>query len=256
MRTRARPSYTSGVSIASRVVPGRASTITRSSPRSALTSEDLPTFGRPRNATRSGSAASASAPGGAPTLGRTATISSRSSPTPRPWVAEAERVELVGLGSLGGGIDLVRHEQHRPAPRAEQPGDLPVLRGEPRARVDHEQHDVGLVDRPLRLPADQAGERLAGARHQPAGVDERELPARPLARRFEPVAGDARGVLDDRGPPRDQAVEERGLADVGPSDDRDDRASPAAHRLTAALRRRLRGGLSSRRAPAGGGGSP
>src|SRR5438874_1456404 len=33
--------------MASLVVPGRGSTITRSSPSSALTREDLPTFGRP-----------------------------------------------------------------------------------------------------------------------------------------------------------------------------------------------------------------
>ena len=40
------------VSIASRVVPARSETITRSSPAKRLTSEDLPTFGRPMTARR------------------------------------------------------------------------------------------------------------------------------------------------------------------------------------------------------------
>ena len=47
------------VSMASRVVPGMAETMLRSSPRSALSSEDLPTFGRPTNAIAGGSSSSA-----------------------------------------------------------------------------------------------------------------------------------------------------------------------------------------------------
>ena len=42
-----RPSTSSGRSIASRVVPATSETITRSEPRKRLTSDDLPTFGRP-----------------------------------------------------------------------------------------------------------------------------------------------------------------------------------------------------------------
>ncbi len=46
------PSTSASVSTGSRVVPARSLTITRSEPSSALSSEDLPTFGRPRIAMR------------------------------------------------------------------------------------------------------------------------------------------------------------------------------------------------------------
>ena len=50
-RTNVVSSRRSTVSMASRVVPGTSDTMTRSRPRSAFSSEDLPTFGRPRIAT-------------------------------------------------------------------------------------------------------------------------------------------------------------------------------------------------------------
>ena len=85
-----RPSTSRSVSIASRVVPASSETITRSRPRNALTSEDLPTFGRPITAsrTRSSSASSTSSSGGSSSTSR----SSRS-PVPSPWAAE------TGIGS-------------------------------------------------------------------------------------------------------------------------------------------------------------
>ena len=55
----------STVSTASRVVPGISLTISRSRPRSALTRLDLPTFGRPRIATRIASSGSEGRPAGA-----------------------------------------------------------------------------------------------------------------------------------------------------------------------------------------------
>ena len=76
-------------------------TITRSEPRKALTSEDLPTLGRPITATRT--ASSSSARGGA--VAERSTIASSRSPVPSPWVAETgERLaepELVELGGRG-----------------------------------------------------------------------------------------------------------------------------------------------------------
>ena len=57
-----RPSTSIGVSIASRVVPATSETITRSRPRKALTSEDLPTFGRPITARRTMSSSASASP--------------------------------------------------------------------------------------------------------------------------------------------------------------------------------------------------
>ena len=85
IRTTRRPSTSSSVSIASRVVPAISETITRSRPRKALTSEDLPTFGRPITASRTGASSSSSAACGS---GSSSTTRSSRSPVPRPWVAE------------------------------------------------------------------------------------------------------------------------------------------------------------------------
>ncbi len=76
------------VSIESRVVPAIGVTITRSSPSSRLSSDDLPTFGRPISASRVASSASA-----LPVPGSRSTIRSSRSPVPRPWVAD------TGIGS-------------------------------------------------------------------------------------------------------------------------------------------------------------
>ncbi len=78
------------VSIASRVVPGVGATITRGRPRMAFTSDDLPTFGRPRMATRISSSASAPSPSSPSTSGggSRSTIASSRSPVPRPCSAD------------------------------------------------------------------------------------------------------------------------------------------------------------------------
>src|SRR6266851_6002311 len=85
MRTTGIPSYTSSVSMGSRVVPGTGLTRARSSPSSALSSDDLPTFGRPMMASRSAfSSAGGSSSGG----GSASSTLSRKSPTPIPCWAE------------------------------------------------------------------------------------------------------------------------------------------------------------------------
>ncbi|MNJ62745.1 hypothetical protein D3C77_585970 [compost metagenome] len=70
--------------MASRVVPAILLTITRSSPRSALTSDDLPTFGRPISATRMTSSSYSSSS----SSGRLSVIASSKSPTPVPWLPD------------------------------------------------------------------------------------------------------------------------------------------------------------------------
>ncbi len=92
-----RPRHRSTSSTASRVVPGRSLTRTRSSRRRRLTSDDLPTFGRPTIATATSAGwlsvssnlcSSASRPRG----NRSTTGSSRS-PTPMPCSAEISTTE-------------------------------------------------------------------------------------------------------------------------------------------------------------------
>ena len=87
-----RPLLSSRVSIGSRVVPGWSLTITRSEPRSALTKEDLPTFGRPTNATRVGRFLSI--PTSVVSGKRPMTVSSKSA-TPKPSSAAITYIKSI-----------------------------------------------------------------------------------------------------------------------------------------------------------------
>ncbi len=92
IRTNVRSPRSSTVSTASRVVPGISLTISRSRPRSALTRLDLPTFGRPRIATRIASSGSEGRPAGA---SRSSSATMRSSRSPLPVPCRPE----IGIGS-------------------------------------------------------------------------------------------------------------------------------------------------------------
>src|SRR5512133_3194532 len=83
--TKVRSPRWSTVSIASRVVPGTSETITRSSPRRAFRRLDLPTFGRPRMATRIASSPTSCGP----LPGSMVTTASSRSPVPWPCWAES-----------------------------------------------------------------------------------------------------------------------------------------------------------------------
>ena len=76
------------MSIGSRVVPASSETITRCSPRKRLTSEDLPTLGRPITARRMLSCSLSGSPSTDRRSSSSATIRSSRSPEPSPWAAE------------------------------------------------------------------------------------------------------------------------------------------------------------------------
>ena len=73
------------VSTASRVVPAISATMTRFSPSTRLTSEDLPTFGLPMTATRMRSSSSSPSSSG----GKFSMHASSISSVPWPWMAES-----------------------------------------------------------------------------------------------------------------------------------------------------------------------
>ncbi len=224
--TNVRPSRSSTVSIESRVVPGTSETITRSRPSSAFRSDDLPTFGRPRIATRIASSGSS---------GRTppslleaideiveqvagAVAVHRGE---RDRVAEAEPVELERVRLLRGVVDLVRQDEHGLVREAEDLRDLLVARRRADARVDDEEHEVGLLDRLARLVRDRARDLGVVRDVDPAGVDHEEAAAVPLDLELLAVARHARRLVHDRCARLGQPVDERGLADVREADDRD-----------------------------------
>ena len=199
--TNVRPPRSSIVSIVSRVVPGTSATIVRSSPTSLLKSDDLPTFGRPRIATRI--ASSGRGPRG---LDRQAVedlveqvagvraVQARD----RERVAEAERVELEGEVVWPGSSILFASTStcffapRRISASSSSPGRdaLP--------RVDDEEHEVGLADRGARLLGDLPRDRARVGDVDAARVDQQEVLAVPLADQLLAVA---RRALTCRGRP-------------------------------------------------------
>ena len=119
-------------------------------------------------------------------------------------------------------VGLVAHHDDGRAGAAYPVGDELIVIGQADRRVDHEQHDIGLLDGCFHLPADLRVERIA-TRHPAAGVYDEERDVEPLGLEFLAVAGDTRLVLDDGLLAPDDAVEQRALADVRTADDDDSR---------------------------------
>ena len=153
-------------------------------------------------------------------------------------------------GDVADAVDLVRGHDDRLVPAAQQVGELLVAGPAPRARVDDEHRDVGVVERGLGLLADRAGERVDVGVVDAAGVDEREAAPVPLRGDLVAVAGDPRALVHDGLARAAQAVDERGLADVRIADDRDlphrARASPTIRSTTSSIDRPV---VSSSSAP-------
>ena len=82
----------------------------------------------------------------------------------RERVAEAEAVQLERERRLRRVVDLVREQQHVLLRLAQDLRELLVARRDAGARVDDEQHEVGLGDRGARLLRDLARDRDAGRR--------------------------------------------------------------------------------------------
>ena len=212
------------MSTASRVVPGVASTTTRSSPSSALTREDLPTFGLPTSATRTGAApASSGARGlreGLQDLGHHVVEADRVLRRDRVDPVDAEAVEVERERLAGRAVHLVgEHEDRAREPRQHRARQLLVERRQALDGVGHEEDDVGVGERGGGLVADLDRHRVVGEEVEAAGVDDRERHPVPLRDGVLAVAGDPGLVVDDGLAPPHEAVEERGLADVRPADD-------------------------------------
>ena len=196
-----RPSSSIGVSIASRVVPARSSTITRSWPSSRFTSDDLPTFGRPISASRTGVSSSSSDSRLRQPLGdQVEQVAGAEALRGRHGqrIAEAEPVELGRHPGLPEVVDLVGHHQHRQRAAAQLRGQLGVAGPQPGARVHHQHAQVGVGERGARLVAHRLRQDVVVGDVHAAGVDERELHAVPVGVDLLAVARDARPA---RAPP-------------------------------------------------------
>ena len=127
---------------------------------------------------------------------------------------------IVGVGDQ---LPLVEHHDDRAPAGVDAFGESLVLTGDALGGVDHEEGDVGVVDRPQgtheRVVLGGVVDPRATA--HPGGVDEDDRAVLGVDERVDRVAGRAWQVVDDRAIVTDEAVEQRRLADVGPADDGD-----------------------------------
>jgi hypothetical protein len=144
---------------------------------------------------------------------------------------EAQGVALGQGGVAQGRIHLVDGDQDGLAGPAQKARHVFVHRGHALGGVEHQHEQIGLVHGAQGLRA-HGGQDAQGLGIEPAGVDHAEARCAPGAYAVAPIAGDAGHVLDQGRPPPHQPVEERGLAHVGPADQRE-------HGQTLALRRPL-----------------
>ena len=135
----------------------------------------------------------------------------------RVRLAEPQPAERVGKILLVV-VQLVDGEHDRHLRLPEIGSDRLVVEGEPRPPVHHIHYGVRGADGDLHLLADMRPHLVVALELQPAGVYESEHAAAPLAVRLHPVPRHAGLVFDDGYPVADQLVEQRGLADIGASD--------------------------------------
>ena len=211
------------MSIASRVVPACSSTITRSWPRNAFTSDDLPTFGRPITASRTASSAVLLAPasprarGRAPRCGRAGRRCrrrepprpARGSPRPSSWNSAASGASAPLSSLFAATID-----RHRGAP---QDARRAPRRRDARRRVASTTSSTArrVVERQPRLLLDLPRERRARPRGRLRRC-RRAANSTPFhsAGDLLAVAGHAGLRMRDRLARAAQPVDERRLADV------------------------------------------
>ena len=143
----------------------------------------------------------------------------------RRGLADAERIELPDAVVLAiGVVELVHQQKDRLVAALEHASDRLVLLGDAGAAVDHKQDDGGFLGGGEGLVADGRGKDVVALeRLDTARVDDGELAAVPIGRVIRAVASNAAGLVDDGVRGLGQAVNERGLAHVGASDDGDDR---------------------------------
>ena len=119
-------------------------------------------------------------------------------------------------------VQLVHHEEHGLGRLAQDARNGLVVGVDPGLAVHEEQDDVRLVRAGQRLIAYGALEGVVIAHLDAAGIDELEIDAVPVGLMIGAVARDAAHLVDDGLVGLGYAVDEGGLADVRPSDHRDD----------------------------------
>ena len=140
-------------------------------------------------------------------------------------LAAPELVELAPPVVHLRGVGLVHDQDDRRVDVAEPLRDLLVEGHHAVADIDDEEDQVGLGQRRLDLTVDVVGQVVAIDHADAAGIDQLEVAGVLLVADVpqgpHPIARDPRHVIDDGDPTAGEPVEQRRLADVGPSHDHD-----------------------------------
>ena len=151
--------------------------------------------------------------------------------------AEAEVEAFERTRRARPALALVGDEDGRLGGAPQQVDEGAVGRHHAGAGVDDEEHRIGRRDRGFGLGAHAAGQAFARRLFEAGGVDDGEGEIAEMGGGFTPVAGNARGVVDEREPPAGKPVEQRRLADIRPADDGDGKAHGGAPGKPAASQR-------------------
>ena len=139
-------------------------------------------------------------------------------------VAETEVIELVEVGiDTARGVHLVHCQHDGLAGSQQHIRDLLIGSRQAGLHIRQENDDVRVLNGDLRLLAHERQDLIVRARFDTAGVHQTEFAAAPLALAVDAVARDARRILDDGEPLADELIKQHGLADVRPSNDRNQR---------------------------------
>ena len=139
-------------------------------------------------------------------------------------VAETEVIELVEVGiDTARGVHLVHCQHDGLAGSQQHIRDLLIGSRQAGLHIRQENDDVRVLNGDLRLLAHERQDLIVRARFDTAGVHQTEFAAAPLALAVDAVARDARRILDDREPLADELIKQHGLANVRPSNDRNQR---------------------------------
>ena len=134
---------------------------------------------------------------------------------------ETQRVELDEAGLRLAIVGLVHRDHDRPSALPHGRGDFLVAGHEPVPAVEHEDDEIGRRDRAMSLLQHELVQRILARAEHAAGVDDRDVRALPLGVRGDDVARGPGDRRDDGPAGAGQPIEERGLADIGPSDEHD-----------------------------------
>ena len=136
-------------------------------------------------------------------------------------LAEAEAISLVRARLPGAALALVGDKQRGLAGLAHQIRKGAVVGEDAGAGIDHEQDEIGIGQRGLRLRPHAPGQSLGGCVFEAGGIDDAKGQIAEVRHGLAPVTGDARPVVHERDTPADQPVEQRRFADVRPAHDGD-----------------------------------